>query len=119
MAYHAEVQHALAEMALALEPVEPLLERTATDWSLGVDHGASWAAKIVSTKYVAVENAWRAVDLAIDVSGGFGIFCKAGLERLFRDARIGRIHPANSFLTHEIVAKTALGIGLDETPRWG
>ncbi len=29
------------------------------------------------------------------------------------------IHPANSFLTHEIVAKTALGIGLDETPRWG
>lgn len=119
MAYHAEVQHAVAEMALALEPIEPLLERTATDWSLGVDHGGHWPAKIVSTKYCAVENSWRAVDLAIDVAGGFGIFRKAGLERLFRDARIGRLHPANSFLTHEIVAKTALGIGLDETPRWG
>lgn len=119
MAYHAEVQHAVAEMALALEPIEPLLERTATDWSLGVDHGARWPARIVSAKYCAVEGGWRAVDLAIDVAGGFGIFRKAGLERLFRDARIGRIHPANSFLTHEIVAKTELGIGLDETPRWG
>ena len=28
-------------------------------------------------------------------------------------------HPANSMLTREIVAKTALGVGLDESPRWG
>jgi len=119
MAYHAEVQHAVAEMSLALAPVEPLLERIAEDWSTGVDHGAEWPAKIFSAKYVAVENAWRAVDRAIDVAGGFGIFKKAGLERLFRDARLGRIHPANSFLTHEVVAKTALGVGLDESPRWG
>ena len=27
--------------------------------------------------------------------------------------------PANSMLTHEIVAKTLLGISPDETPRWG
>ena len=55
----------------------------------------------------------------MDLAGGFGIFKKAGLERLFRDARLGRIHPGNPFLTREIVAKTALGIGLDEMPRWG
>ena len=35
-----------------------------------------------------------------------GIFRSAGYERLVRDARLGRIHPANSFLTHEVVAKT-------------
>ena len=34
------------------------------------------------------------------------------VERLFRDARCGRFHPANSMLVHEIVAKTALGIDL-------
>jgi hypothetical protein len=34
-------------------------------------------------------------------------------------AMLGRIHPANSFLTHEVVAKTALEISLDEQPRWG
>lgn len=59
------------------------------------------------------------VDLALEVAGGFGILRVAGLERLLRDARLGRFHPANSFLTHEIVAKTALGIDLDESPRWG
>jgi len=37
---------------------------------------------------------------------------------MFPDARLGRIHPANSFLTHEVVAKTALGIGRDEQPQW-
>jgi hypothetical protein len=29
------------------------------------------------------------------------------------------MHPANSMLTHELVAKTLLGISPDETPRWG
>jgi hypothetical protein len=38
----------------------------------------------------------------------------------FRDARCGRFHPANTFLTHEIVAtKTALGIDMAEQPRYG
>ena len=55
----------------------------------------------------------------MEASGGFGMFKKSELERLFRDSRAGRFHPANSALTHEIVAKTALGIGLDDQPRWG
>jgi alkylation response protein AidB-like acyl-CoA dehydrogenase len=119
MAYHAEVQHAVAEMALELEAIEPHLDRVAAEWSAGVDHGAAWPARIVAAKHHAVEGSWRVVDKALDVAGGFGIFRQAGLERLFRDARLGRMHPANSFLTYEIVAKTALGIGLDESPRWG
>ena len=45
----------------------------------------------------------------MEVSGGTGMFRVNELERLFRDARCGRFHPANTFLTHEIVAKTALG----------
>ncbi len=119
MAYHPEVQHAIAEMALELEGIEPHLDRVADDWSTGVDHGPAWGSKIVAAKYRAVEGSWRVVDRALDVAGGFGIFRKGGLERLFRDARLGRLHPANGFLTHEIVAKTALGISLDESPRWG
>jgi len=119
MAYHPEIQHAIAEMAIELESIGPHLESVAEDWSKGVDHGAQWPAKIMAAKYRAVEGSWRVVDLGLDVSGGSGIFRSGGYERLLRDARLGRIHPANSFLTHEIVAKTALGIGLDEQPRWG
>jgi len=119
MAYHPEIQHAIAEMALTLDPVGPHLEKLAEDWSSGVDHGATWPAKIVSAKYHAVEACWRIVDRAMEVSGGAGMFRANELERLFRDARCGRFHPANTFLVHEIVGKTALGIDLGEQPRWG
>jgi alkylation response protein AidB-like acyl-CoA dehydrogenase len=119
MAHHPEVQHAIAEMAIELESVGPHLEAIAQDWSNGVDHAALWPAKIFAAKYRAVEGSWRVVDLGLEVTGGQGIFRSAGYERLIRDARLGRIHPANSFLTHEVVAKTVLGISLDEQPRWG
>ena len=119
MAYHPEVQHAVAQMGVEMESIGPHLDRIADDWSTGVDHGAMWVAKLFAAKYHAVEGSWRVVDRAMDLSGGFGIFRKAGLERLFRDARLGRIHPANSMLTHEIVGKSLLGISPDEQPRWG
>jgi alkylation response protein AidB-like acyl-CoA dehydrogenase len=119
MAYHPEVQHAMAQLMLAFHPVEPHLEQVARDWSEGVDHGATWPSRIVSAKHHAVEACWKIVDIAMELSGGAGMFRGNELERLFRDARCGRFHPANSALVHEIVAKTALGIDLGEQPRWG
>jgi alkylation response protein AidB-like acyl-CoA dehydrogenase len=119
MAYHPEIQHAVAEMMLDLEPIAPHLDSVAADWSNGVDHGATWPAKIVGAKHHAVEACWRIVDRAMEISGGAGMFRSNDLERLFRDARCGRFHPANTFLVHEIVGKTALGIDLGEQPRWG
>jgi len=119
MAHHPEIQHAIADMIIELESIGPHLESVAQDWSNGVDHGGQWPSKIFAAKYRAVEGSWKVVDLGLDVTGGMGIFRSAGYERLLRDARLGRIHPANSFLTHEVVAKTALEISLDEQPRWG
>lgn len=119
MAYHPEVQHGVAEMGIELEGIGPHLDRIADDWSSGVDHGGMWVAKLFAAKYHAAESSWRVIDRAMDLSGGFGVFRRAGLERLFRDARLGRIHPANSMLTHEIVGKSLLGISPDEMPRWG
>lgn len=119
MAYHAEVQHGVAEMVVDLEAITAHLDRVAQDWSSGVDHGGAWPVKIVAAKYHAVEAAWRIVDRAMELSGGFGMFKKNELERLFRDARAGRFHPANSALAHELIGKMTLGISPDEQPRWG
>jgi alkylation response protein AidB-like acyl-CoA dehydrogenase len=119
MAYHPEVQHQAAEMTLEIESIGPHLDRIAQDWSEGVDHGAAWPSKIVAAKYHAVESAKRVVDLAMDMSGGGGMFKANELERLYRDVRCGGFHPANSALVHEIVGKTTLGIDLGEQPRWG
>ncbi|MEO0989152.1 MAG: acyl-CoA dehydrogenase family protein [Cyanobacteria bacterium J06639_14] len=119
MSHHPEIQHGIAEMVLALETIGPQIESIAEDWSTGIDHGTAWPAKLVAAKYHAVESAWKIVDRALDLSGGFGMFKKSELERLFRDARAGRFHPANAALTHEIVAKHALGLNPDDQPRWG
>jgi alkylation response protein AidB-like acyl-CoA dehydrogenase len=119
MAYHPEVQHNIADMVIEMESTGPQIEKVAQDWSDGVDYGLDWAIKIISTKFRAVEGAWKVVDTALDLAGGFGIFKVAGLERLWRDARLGRIHPANSALTREFISKVTLGINPDEQPRWG
>jgi alkylation response protein AidB-like acyl-CoA dehydrogenase len=118
MAWHPEVQHDVAEMVMELESIGALIDRTARDWSDGVQH-PDWPIKIVATKFKTVEGAWKIVDRAMDTSGGFGMFKKSELERLFRDARAGRFHPANSALSHEVVGKLALGLNPDESPRWG
>jgi alkylation response protein AidB-like acyl-CoA dehydrogenase len=118
-AYHPEVQRGVANMVMELEAMGAQIESVTGDWSSGVDHGATWPIKLVAMKYRAVEGAWRVADSALEVSGGFGMFKKSEMERLFRDARCGRFHPANSALAHELIGKMALGINPDEMPRWG
>jgi alkylation response protein AidB-like acyl-CoA dehydrogenase len=117
MAWNPMVQYAVAEMDIELEAIRSHVERVAADWSDGVDHGGLWPAKLVSAKYRAVEGAKRVVDLAMDVSGGTGMFKKNELERLYRDVRCGGFHPANNAIAHEVVSKTALGL-LGEAARW-
>ena len=119
MAYHPGIQQGIADIVMELEAIGPQLDAATRDWSEGVNHGGHWPIKIVSAKYRAVEGAWRVVDRALDLSGGFGMFKKSEMERLFRDARAGRFHPANSLLSHELVGKLTLGINPDEQPRWG
>ena len=118
MAHHPHVQNGVADMVIGLEAIGAQLEMVTQDWSNGVQH-PDWPIKIVAAKYSAVETAWKIADTALEVSGGFGMFKKSEMERLFRDARAGRFHPANSSLTHELLGKLALGINPDDPQRWG
>lgn len=118
MIYHPEVQHGIAEMTMDIETMGPHIEAIAADWSEG-RVGPDWFLRLVAMKHRTVEAAFRVADRALDLSGGFGMFKKSELERLFRDCRAGRFHPANPLLTHEIVGKISLGISPDEQPRWG
>jgi alkylation response protein AidB-like acyl-CoA dehydrogenase len=119
MAYHPGVQHEVAEMRIALEAIDGYLGRVIDDWSNHVDHGMEWPLKILAAKHFTVNQAWQVVDSALDLSGGSGIFTRDRMQQMFRDARLGRIHPGNSLLTHEVVGKLSLGINPDEQPRWG
>ncbi|HEX8802786.1 MAG TPA: acyl-CoA dehydrogenase family protein [Acidimicrobiales bacterium] len=118
-AHHPEVQRAVAEMRMSLEAVDAYLARVCDDWALGTDHGADWPLKIVAAKHFAVTRAFEVVDTALDLTGGAGVFKRHRIEQLFRDARLGRMHPANRLAVHEIVGKQALGVDPDAQPRWG
>ena len=119
MAYHPEVQHAVAEMVCEMEAVGAHIDRIAQEWSEGVDHGGAWAVKLTAAKRHAAEGTWKVVDQCMDLQGGGSIFKAAGFERLWRDARLAKIHPGNNALTMELVGKLSLGISPDESPRWG
>ncbi len=117
MAYHSGIQRDIADMILELEAIGPHLDTIAREWSEGKAYGAAWGIKIFAAKCHAVEGSWRIVDKAMDVMGGFGLSRKSGFERLYRDARLGRIHPANTYITREVIAKGMLGLDLDYQPR--
>jgi alkylation response protein AidB-like acyl-CoA dehydrogenase len=118
MAHHPEVQRGVAEMIVTLEAMRTQVDAMTNDWSNGVQH-PDWPIKIVATKYNVVNGAWKIADQALETSGGFGMFKKSEMERLFRDARCGRFHPANASLTHELIGKLVLGVNPDDPQRWG
>jgi alkylation response protein AidB-like acyl-CoA dehydrogenase len=118
MAHHPEVQHEVAEMRIAYDAAEALLERTASDWSAGVEH-EDWPVRIVATRSFVINQAVTIVDRALDLTGGAGAFKRNRMEQLFRDVRMGRFHPGNSLLAHEVVGKLCLGVDPDSPQRWG
>ena len=69
-------------------------------------------------KYVATNNAIRAVDYCMEVVGAHGILKKFPMERYYRDVRAGVNHPLSNARARELLGKAALGISLSETPRW-
>ncbi|MDQ2650536.1 MAG: acyl-CoA/acyl-ACP dehydrogenase, partial [Actinomycetota bacterium] len=112
-AYNPFVQHQAAEMYLELDAASATLQQFTRDWVTGVDHGMDWGPKVYAMKWRCVEAAKRVVDIALDVTGGAGMFRGNELERLYRDVRCGGFHPGNDALTHELVGKAVLGV-LDE-----
>ena len=118
MAHHPEVQHNVAEMRMDLDASEALLDRTTADWANGVEH-ADWPVRLVGTRYTVILNAHKIVDRALDLSGGAAAFKRSRLEQLFRDIRMGRFHPGNTLLAHELIGKLCLGVDPDSPQRWG
>jgi alkylation response protein AidB-like acyl-CoA dehydrogenase len=126
-AYHPEYQHGLAEMFVELDGLAPQIDTLAREWSTTIADAANWAPeqagmwglRLVGLKHRVTNAVFRIVDQAVELAGGFGVNRKSEIERLFRDARMGRIHPANFALVHELTAKGLLGLDLDDPQRWG
>jgi alkylation response protein AidB-like acyl-CoA dehydrogenase len=118
MAHHPEVQHNVSEMRLSLDAIEALLGKVTSDWTNGVEH-EDWPIRLINARHFVHNQAYDVVDRAMDLSGGAAAFRRNRLEQIFRDTRMGRFHPGNTMLFHEIVGKLCLGLNPDDPQRWG
>jgi alkylation response protein AidB-like acyl-CoA dehydrogenase len=118
MAHHPGVQHLVSDMRIAYDASEAMLERTTTDWATGVEH-ADWPVRLVATRSFVINQCFEIVDRALDLSGGSAAFKRSRLEQIFRDVRMGRFHPGNTLMAHELIGKLCLGIDPDSAQRWG
>ena len=76
------------------------------------------AIRVVGTRSTVINQAYDVVEKALDLSGGAAAFKKNRLEQIFRDVRMGKFHPGNTFLAHEVIGKLCLGVNPDDKQRW-
>lgn len=99
----------IADMALALDPLTPELERIAADVDELVDRGPQWFRGLTGAKHRATETARQLVDQALRCAGGAGYTSTSELSRLQRDVLAGIYHPSDTESVHQTIAATLLG----------
>ncbi len=114
------IQFTIAEAEALVAQSRALYSNVARDYLTNRDsfRGEAGLARVVMPKYVATNNAIRAVDHCMEVVGAHGLLRKFPMERYYRDVRAGPNHPLSNARARELLGKVALGIGLGEIPRW-
>ena len=99
------VQFELARMATDIEAARLLVYNAARLR----DAGRPFVAEAAMAKYFSSEIAEKAASKAIEVFGGIGITKECPVEKLYRDAKIGRIYEGTSNIQLVTIAKQLLG----------
>jgi butyryl-CoA dehydrogenase/short/branched chain acyl-CoA dehydrogenase len=72
------------------------------------DNGSDFLKEAAMCKYVASQVAERVASLAVEVFGGSGFVKDFPVEKLYRDAKIGKIYEGTSFMQLATIAKLTL-----------
>jgi short/branched chain acyl-CoA dehydrogenase len=99
------VQFELAEMAVDVEAARLLTYNAARLR----DAGCPFVTEAAMAKYFASQVAERVASRAIEVFGGVGFTKDYPVEKLYRDAKIGRIYEGTSNMQRMTIAKQLLG----------
>jgi len=99
------VQFDLARMATELEAARLLVYNSARLR----DSGAGFVKEAAMAKYYASEIAEKTASKAVEIHGGVGITKDYPVEKLYRDAKIGRIYEGTSNIQLLTIAKKLLG----------
>jgi alkylation response protein AidB-like acyl-CoA dehydrogenase len=99
------VQFDLAKMATEIEAARLLVYNAARLR----DAGMPFLAEAAMAKYYSSEVAERAASKAIEIHGGVGVTRDYPVEKLYRDAKIGRIYEGTGNIQLLTIAKKLLG----------
>jgi short-chain 2-methylacyl-CoA dehydrogenase len=99
------VQFELAEMAVEVEAARLMVYNAARL----KDAGQSYLMEAAMCKYYASQVAERVASRAVEVLGGVGFTKDYPVEKLYRDAKIGRIYEGTSNMQRLTIAKHLLG----------
>ena len=99
------MQFQLAEMATEIEAARLLVYNA----SRLKDAGQDFLKEAAICKYFASQVAERVASLAVEVFGGSGFVKDYPVEKLYRDAKIGKIYEGTSFMQLATIAKLTLG----------
>ena len=98
------MQFQLAEMATEIEAVRLMVYNAARL----KDAGAEFLKEAAMCKYLASQVAERVASLSVEVFGGSGFVKDYPVEKLYRDAKIGKIYEGTSFMQLATIAKLVL-----------
>lgn len=99
-----EMENALVNGQIAVQSLVDLC----ADYTFKPDMTTVNAAFIRKT--IAVESLTRAVEKALEVVGGKGVFRTVGLERRLRDIHAAQFHPIQAKRQHKFSGRAALGL---------
>jgi butyryl-CoA dehydrogenase/short/branched chain acyl-CoA dehydrogenase len=99
------MQFQLAEMATDIEAARLLVYNAARLKDAKLD----FLKEAAMCKYFASYVAERVASLAVEVHGGSGFVKDYPVEKLYRDAKIGKIYEGTSFMQLATIAKLTLG----------
>jgi len=98
------MQFQLAEMATQIEAARLMVYNAARL----KDSGAGFQKEAAMAKYFASHVAEQVASLAVEVFGGAGFVKDYPVEKLYRDAKIGKIYEGTSFMQLATIAKLTL-----------
>ena len=101
------MQFQLAEMATDIEAARLLVYNAARL----KDAKLPYRKEAAMCKYFSSQVAERVASLAVEVLGGVGFVRDYPVEKLYRDAKIGKIYEGTSFMQLSVIAKLTLGVG--------
>jgi alkylation response protein AidB-like acyl-CoA dehydrogenase len=102
------VQRNIGLMHTAVQSARLALHDVARRWVSVPSERANMEADLAMAKYLCTNASIDATDLALRTAGASGLERKLSLERLFRDARAGLMHPPQDEKALEIIGKGRL-----------